>query len=294
MKKIIYTIILCTLAVVSCQKQGSAQLAGDDQIRFITNIATKATATAFQAGDRMSVWAVEQEGGETIPVQLAGNFINNECLTFDGAAWNAAQPLYWSEKPCDFIAFYPYLANVTSVENQLYSLPVDQNAPADGDNLSGYEAADIMFAKAENVSKADGSVRLDFYHLLSKCSVNVIKGEKFEGEIPDDIVVHIYNTTTDYALNLVKGSVSKAPFGTKKTITMRKKDNQHFDAVLVPQNIELSTPLIEVTMGGIAYLLNYSMSFKPAYNHTVNLTLNTSPDQEMIEINIDVDQDDWK
>lgn len=292
MKKILYTLILCSLAAVSCQKQGGSQFADNNQIRFVTNI-TKATATAFEAGDKMSVWAVEQEGTEKMPIQLAGNFINNECLTFDGARWNAPQPLYWSSKPCDFIAFYPYLAHVTSVDNQMFSLPVDQNAPADGDTLSGFEAADIMFAKAENVSKADGSVQLDFHHLLSKCSVNVVKGEKFEGEIPDDIVVHIYNTDTDYTLDLVKGSVSKSVFGAKKTITMRKKDNQHFDAIVVPQNIELSTPLIEVTMGGIAYLLNYSMSFKPAYNHTINLTLNTSPDQEMIEINIDVEQDGW-
>lgn len=294
MKKIFYSVTLCLLATVSCQKQDAIKIADNDHISFVTNIATKATASAFEAGDKMSVWAVEQDGDVEIPVQVGGNYINNEVLSYDGARWMAAQPLYWSEKPCDFIAVYPCLANVTSVDNQLYSVPVNQDAPAEGESLSGFEAADVLFAKAENVSKAAGSVRLDFYHLLSKCNVNVIKGAKFEGEIPDDIVVHIYNTTTDYTLSLVKGSVSKAPFGDKKTITMRKKDNQHFEAIVVPQNIELSTPLIEVTMGGIAYLLNYSLSFKPAYSHTINLTLNTSPDQEMIEINIDVEQDGWK
>jgi hypothetical protein len=40
-------------------------------------------------------------------------------------------------------------------------------------------------------------------------------------------------------------------------------------------------------MGGIAYLLEYSLSFKPGYVHTINLILNTSPDQEKIEISID-------
>jgi hypothetical protein len=59
----------------------------------------------------------------------------------------------------------------------------------------------------------------------------------------------------------------------------------------VPQNIEIRTPLIEVTMGGIAYLLEYSLSFKPGYVHTLNLILNTSPDQEKIEISIDAGVD---
>ena len=53
------------------------------------------------------------------------------------------------------------------------------------------------------------------------------------------------------------------------------------------------TPLIEVTMGGIAYLLEYSLSFKPGYAHTINLILNTSPDQEKIEISIDAGTGEW-
>jgi hypothetical protein len=40
-------------------------------------------------------------------------------------------------------------------------------------------------------------------------------------------------------------------------------------------------------MGGIAYLMEYSLSFKPGYQHTINLTVNTSPDQEKFEISID-------
>jgi hypothetical protein len=68
---------------------------------------------------------------------------------------------------------------------------------------------------------------------------------------------------------------------------MKKISNTRFEAVVIPQNIERRTPLIEITMGGIAYLLEYSLSFKPGYVHTINLILNTSPDQEKIEISID-------
>ncbi len=122
---------------------------------------------------------------------------------------------------------------------------------------------------------------------MSKCVVNVVKGEKFEGELPNDISVHIYNTTTTAVLNIAGGSVEKYAFGDKKTITMKKLSNEKFAAVVVPQNLERRTPLIEITMGGIAYLLEYSLSFKPGYVHNINLVVNTSPDQEKIEITID-------
>lgn len=35
-----------------------------------------------------------------------------------------------------------------------------------------------------------------------------------------------------------------------------------FTAIVVPQNLERRTPLVEITMGGIAYLLDYSISFR--------------------------------
>ena len=58
-------------------------------------------------------------------------------------------------------------------------------------------------------------------------------------------------------------------------------------------HIERKTPLVEITMEGIAYLLNYSMTFLPGYEQTITVTLNTSPDQEKIEISIDGEVDNW-
>jgi hypothetical protein len=65
------------------------------------------------------------------------------------------------------------------------------------------------------------------------------------------------------------------------------------DAIIVPQYIERRTPMIEITMGGIAYLLEYSISFRPGYQHTITVTLNTSPDQEKIDIAVDGVVDNW-
>lgn len=284
--------MIALLAATACQKEQISSADGNE-IRFeIGLLQTKATATEFEAGDKLSLWAVEYDGATQMPLQIGGNFINNESLSFGGTNWLAAHPLYWSEKPCDFYALYPY-QNLSSVESQPFSISVDQNSEKSGDVLGGYEASDLMFAKASGVSRTDGPVQLRFYHMMARCKVCIIKGKNFEGDIPDDIVVHIYNTITEAKVNVAKGTLEKNPFGSKKTITMKKIDNQNFEAVLIPQNIENNTPLIEVTMGGIAYLLETSLSFKPAYTHTINLTLNTSPDQEQIEISIDPSIQNW-
>ena len=286
MKKI--SIIIASLAaLVACQKEAPVTLQDDGQIRFEFGLpSTKATAENFEAGDQVSVWAVEYASEDAPELQIGGNFLNNEMLTYDGSAWNSSRNVYWSEKPCDFYAVYPYI-RPNSVESYIFEIQADQNSPRTADALGGYEASDLLFAKAENVSRADGKVSLKFRHMMSKCIVNVVKGEKFEGELPEDIAVHIYNTVTTADLNLANGSIEKYALGNRNTITMKKLASDKFEAVVIPQNIERRTPLIEISMGGIAYLMEYSLSFKPGYQHTINLTVNTSPDQEKFEIAID-------
>ena len=278
---------------MSCQKEGPTEIQGDNQIVFEFGLpATKATAENFEVGDKVSVWAVEYATDEAPELQIGGNFLNNEKLTFDGNSWSSNRTLYWSSKACDFYAVYPAI-EPTSVESYLFNIATDQNSSETEDALGGYEASDLMFAKVEAVSHSDGKVSLSFKHMMSKCVVKVLKGEKFEGELPDDIDVHIYNTATTADLNLANGSVEKYALGDRKSITMKKLSNEHFEAIVIPQNIERRTPLIEISMGGIAYLLEYSLSFRPGYQHTINLTVNTSPDQEKIEISIDASPNDW-
>jgi hypothetical protein len=288
------TIIILTVlvALVSCHKQDAFPEQNRNEIKFEFGIATKATATAFETGDQVAVYAVEYASDEAPELQIAGNFLHNEKLTFNGTSWIAAKTLYWSEKPCDFYALYPY-QSLVSVEDHAFEIATDQNS-AEGDGvLGGYEASDLLFAKAEKVSHSDGKVALQFKHMMSRVVVKLERGEKYEGELPEDITVHLYNTVTTAEVDLTKGSLQRYGNGEKKTITMKQLSGDTFAAIVVPQNIERRTPLVEVTMDGIAYLLSYSTSFRPGYQHTITVTLNTSPDQEKIEIELDGDIDDW-
>lgn len=243
---------IATIAIlISCQKGDELpmQLEKTDEIRFEMNVApTRATATAFEEGDAVTLYAVEYDSDAAPELQIAGNFINNEKLTFDGTQWQASNTLYWSDGPCDFYALYPYM-DLISVDEDSFEVMTEQNSAESEEVLGGYEASDLLWAKAEKTAQTDGPVSLQFKHMMSKCVVTVTKGEKFEGEIPDDIVCHVYNTTTSAKLYFSKGSVEKDPNGSRKTITMKKLSNERFEAIIVPQNIERRTPLIEVTMG---------------------------------------------
>lgn len=277
MKK--YILFALILASFSCQKENVEITASNDNVmEFELGIATKATATSFETGDKVALYAVEYpEEASTPELNITGNLINGEQLEYDGTTWKCERTLYWNESPCDFYAIYPYM-ELVSINEHHFEVALDQNQDF---------SSDILWAKAQNVKQTDGPVRLEFEHLMSRCVVKLTKGDKFEGEIPDDVVTLIYNTNTSGVLDFEKGSVRLDPQGLRKTITMRKLSNTQFEAIVLPQNIERRTPLIEVTMGGIAYLLEYSLSFKAGYSHTINLILNTSPDQEKIEISID-------
>jgi hypothetical protein len=298
---------------MACQKESNIAQYDPSQIYVEASVKnTRVSGTTFEAGDRMSLYVVEYSGEEVSKLQVAGNYINNEPMRYDGAQWKGERPLFWSKTHCDFYAVYPY-QQPESVTSYLFDITPDQSAPEVDGALSGYEASDLMWAKAEKIKPPyttytddDGTVctppiaedhyypvQLQFKHMMSRVLVKIVRGPKYEGELPKDITVHLYNTVTTAEVDLTKGSLQRYAYGEKNTITMKRLAEDTFAAVVVPQNIERRTPLVEVTMDGIAYLMNYSISFRPGYQHTLTITLNTSPDQEKIEIEIEGDIEGW-
>ena len=292
MKK--YTVMMGLMGLVASCNQSEDLPKDENVIRIEAEMAgSRATRTSFEYGDCMGLYAVAYEGEVVAPLQIGGNYINNEEMTYSGQVWESNRTLYWNEAACDFYGIYPY-HTITSIDKQLFQIATDQSSAETDDALGGYEASDLMWAKAEKKTQKDGVVKLPFRHMMSRLVVKLEKGPKFEGELPKDVVTHVYNTATTAQVNWQKGTLEKYGMSETKTIKMRQVDATTFDAIIVPQFIERSTPLVEITMEGIAYLLEYSMSFRPGYQHTITVTLNTSPDQEKIEIDIDGDISDWQ
>lgn len=294
MKKYILILAAATLSLAGCNNTVE-EFNNPNHIRINASLGddTRATLTNFEAEDKMSLYAVEYSGEQAPEVQTAGNYINNEQMVYDGSEWASSRTLYWSDAPCDFYGFYPYQPT-GSMKNLYFEVAADQSQPKADGILGGYEASDLMWAKAEKVTKDDGEINLQFRHMMTRVVVDIVRGAGYEGELPEDITVHIYNTSTTAIVDWTIGSLKAYPEGGRKTITMRQLDGDTFDAIVVPQFIERRTPLVEITMEGIAYLLETSMSFRPGRQHTLTVTLNTSPDQEKIEIEIDGEVGGWE
>lgn len=163
----------------------------------------------------------------------------------------------------------------------------------------GYEASDFLWAKAEGVSRADGAVTLAMKHLMSKLTVRIVAGEEYVGSLPDDASVLLHNTVTAARLDLAGGSVVKDPYSGAKSIKMHKLGLRTFDgveavvyeAIIVPQMIERSVPLLEINSKSVSYLLEDSFNFRPGVAYTYTATLNTST--TAIKVDIGCEIEDW-
>ena len=239
---------------------------------------SRATETAFESGDAVGLFVAEADR----PLEIAGNTVNNAKLTFDGSAWKSKRTLYWDNGQYNAYAYYPYLDNITSISDQPFEVKTDQR---DGSQaMSGYEASDFLFASAKNISASANPISLQFRHIMSKITIRLIKGEDFEGEIPETATVYIHNTVTQSNIDLTAGVATKALRGASKTITARQAGPTSYSAIIVPQRLENRVPLIEVEMNGVSFLYVSKFLFNPGIHHIVNLVVDKNPDQVKIEV----------
>lgn len=263
----------------------------DGAMRFTVNYpATKATETAFEAGDRIGVYITAYENGKPLELQLGGNFKNNNPVTFDGTKWSADPIIYWNNEieKYNVYAYYPFCVP-SSVDEMPFSVALDQRTEETAETLSAYEASDFLYAVKKGVTEADGNVNLIFKHKMSKFTVNLIKGEDFEGEIPAEMTIYVHNTVTDCLIDLSTGDVIKDSYAPVKTITTKRIDEDTYTAIIVPQMLTNKKPLLEIIFKDVAYMIESKFQFKSGMHHVLNVTLNNNPDKVKIEIGGEID-----
>ena len=111
---------LTALALASCGEDAlptdeTATDKGVEMKLLISHPSNKApTAPSyFEAGDKVGLF-VSEDGK---PLEVGGNVVNNEALTYNGNEWTAAKTLYWDEGLYNVYAYYPYIGRVSSIED---------------------------------------------------------------------------------------------------------------------------------------------------------------------------------
>lgn len=287
------SLALAILGVVACSEEhetAPSQDAKSTPMSFVVTHPgqTRATATAFERDDRIGLYVVDVNA----PLELGGNLVNNEALTFDGSKWAASRTLFWDKGLFNAYAYYPYIKGISSITDQPFSVSTDQSTAKTATALGGYEASDLLFATSKNIMASVSPIRLTFKHIMSKLKIRLIKGEDFEGDMPTTATVYIHNTVPTATVDLQAGVATRYVKGKRQTIIARQDGDTSYSAIIVPQRIDNRQPLIEVVMNGVSYLFESKFQFKPGTEHLVNLIISDNPDKVKIDIGGEIQ--DWQ
>lgn len=261
------------------------------------NAHTRVAGGAFESGDKVGIYVTDYISAETpAPLQISGNRANNEAMVYNGTTWNLDRTIYWGDGKSDVYAYYPYVDDVADVDSQPFSIATDQTIEGN------YEGSDFLWAKAEGVSKNsnNGAVSLDMKHAMSRLVVKIVAGNEYVGSLPSDATVHIHSTVADALVSLANGSVVKDPYSGAKSIKMRNlgiqtsADGQKavvYEAIVVPQRLQTSVPLLEINSKSVSYLLEDTFNFRPGTSYTYTAVLNSSTTAIKVEIGCEIE--DW-
>ncbi|MBP3663380.1 MAG: fimbrillin family protein [Bacteroidales bacterium] len=294
--KRIYIPFLLAFTITACQEGTiTPDLATSSEMSFnvlAPGAVTKVTGDVFDAMDEIGLYVTDYVDDATpMPLQISGNRANNLVVSFDGAVWTPERTIYWGAGKSDVYAYYPYM-NISDVESQYFEVAADQTG-------GGYEASDLLWSKTAGVKQTDGAVNLQMNHLMSKLTVKIVAGADYIGSLPDDASILLHSTVTGARVDFTKGSVSKDPYSGMKSIKMKRLGLRSFDgydavvyeAIVVPQMLATSVPLLEINSKSVSYLLEDSFNFRPGVAYTYTATLNTSTTAIKVEIGCELE--DW-
>lgn len=126
---------------------------------------TKATDTAFEVGDQVSVFGYKS-------ADLAV-WLDNGKFTKQQSGFASDQEYYWyeGEEESVLVGLYPYNADITTAG--IVAAGVEFSVKSDQSTHKGYTASDLMAAVKRGVTPTEESVTLKFDHLLSKVVIDI-------------------------------------------------------------------------------------------------------------------------
>jgi len=267
------------LALTACNSE-SDQPGGFSEKDIMTfdimhpNQQSRLTDTSFEDDDQVGLYLTIHN----VPLELSGNYGNNALLTYSFKKWKVNKPIYWNEGNYDVYAYYPYVPSPSSVDDFPVVVSTAQHEPAN------YASSDFLWAGKKNVQATDGTVTLKFQHCMSRMVIQLVKGEDFEGDLPDEAEVYIHSTISSATADLNVGVVTRNQYADPVTIRAKSLGGQRYAAIIVPQRINNRQPLVEVVMKGVSYLYESKFLFKPGIQHNVTLAVSKNPEQVKIEI----------
>ena len=231
-------------------------------INISTTIFTRATDSAYEAGDKVGIFVVNEPN----VLKASGNHIDNMGFTYS-TTWTPDTPIYWLDKTtkADFYCYYPYAEGV-STTSHTFATKANQSQLAD------YKASEFLWAKTVGVEPTEESVNITTKHTFSNAVIILKPGDGFtEATLAAATKsVKICGVKTSATIDLSTGVATATGNATEVTPYL---DGAQYRALIVPQTTTEGA-LVVITVDGVDYTLTRAMTFKANKQHKFNVTLN--------------------
>ena len=228
----------------------------------------------FCNNDGIGVYVVNYQNGEPGTMLSDGNQADNVRYVYNESEnrWTPDYPVYYYDKvtPVDIIGYYPYVTNINNVNTYSFEVAKDQSTDAANGLMGGYETSDFLWGKAEEISPTASRVNVTLDHKMAGVQVTLAEGTGWgENEWAGlDKQVLVSNTTRKATIDLATGEVT--PVGEPSTTaTIPAKSGEGWRAVIVPQSVDASVALFNITVDGTSYIFrkNEAVEYKSGKLH---------------------------
>lgn len=228
----------------------------------ISTTLTRATDSAFEAGDKVGIFVVNEPNA----LATSGNHVDNMGFTYS-SKWTPDTPIYWLDQTtkADFYCYYPY-AEAANTTAHAFATKANQSQLAD------YKASEFLWGKATGVAPTEEAVNITTNHTFSNALVILKPGDGFTEESLAAATksVKICGVKTNATIDLATGVATANGNATEVTPYL---ESGQYRALIVPQTTAEGA-LIVVTVDGVDYTLTRSMTFKANKQHKFTVTLN--------------------
>ena len=238
----------------------------------------------FCDGDGIGVYVVNYQDGVPGTLLNEGNQVDNVRYVYNESEnkWTPDYPVYYYDKvtPVDIIGYYPYTTNI-SVNAYSFEVAKDQSTDANNGLMGGYEASDFLWGVSEGVSPTSSRVNITLNHMMAGVQVRLTEGTGWgENEWSGlDKQVLVSNTIRKATINLTNGDVS--PVGEVPTTgIVPAKNGEGWRAVVVPQTVEVSMALLNITVDGTSYIYRKNSAFEYVAGKLHKFTIEVSKKSE--------------
>lgn len=204
-------------------------------IMFSATITTRATDTAFESGDEISVTAYNTD---------SSTYAENISYSYSDSSFSSSSPIKYSgtDHQLAFRAIYPY---VEMDDNKSATFRVE----SDQSSGSNYTLSDLMSSYVDYTSST--SPQLIFSHLLTKVVLNITSTD-----VEMINVVASVNASAGVEYNF--GTLTSTTQDSPENITMASNGVNSYKVIIAPQTISSSNSFGSIEINGSNYSFGYT------------------------------------